>query len=64
MAIDESTVPGTIKLACGATAIWDTSSLIAYRCQSCFAVVGSAGQPNQCRELEQLLKVDYVDDNS
>ena len=41
----------TIFLPCGSTAHFDESSGISYRCNSCFAVVGSIGQPDRCKAL-------------
>jgi len=45
------TVFRTIFLPCGSTAHFDESSGISYRCNSCFAVVGSIGQPDRCKAL-------------
>jgi hypothetical protein len=39
-----------IQIPCGATAFFDESSGIAYRCEYCMAVVGSIGQPQECKE--------------
>lgn len=39
-----------IKLPCGGVAIFDESSGISYRCEHCFAVVGSIGQPDHCKQ--------------
>ena len=39
-----------IRIPCGATAVFDESSGISYRCEHCFAVVGSMGQPRECKE--------------
>jgi hypothetical protein len=39
-----------IKIPCGATAYFDESSGISYRCFDCGAVVGSMGQPQECKE--------------
>jgi hypothetical protein len=39
-----------IKLPCGSVAYFDPDSGISYRCETCFAVVGSIGQPQSCRE--------------
>jgi hypothetical protein len=41
-----------IRIPCGATASFDVSSGISYRCEDCFAVVGSIGQPKSCKEKE------------
>lgn len=37
-------------LPCGGTAIFDESSGISYRCLNCTAVVGSIGQPQECKD--------------
>ena len=37
-------------LPCGGVAYFDPDSGISYRCETCFAVVGSMGQPRSCRE--------------
>ena len=37
-----------IFLPCNAHAIFDVPSEMGYRCTSCFAMVGSVGQPRQC----------------
>ena len=37
-------------LPCGGVAYFDPDSGISYRCETCFAVVGSVGQPQSCRE--------------
>lgn len=39
-----------MHLPCGGTAYFDTSSGISYRCEDCMAVVGSIGQPQQCKD--------------
>lgn len=38
-----------MRLPCGGTAYFDTSSGISYRCE-CGAVVGSVGMPQQCKD--------------
>jgi hypothetical protein len=40
----------TMNLPCGGTAIFDHGSGCAYRCLDCMAVIGSIGQPRQCKE--------------
>lgn len=45
-----------IYLPCGATAKFDESSGISYRCETCMAVVGSIGQPQSCKD--EALKYD------
>ena len=39
-----------MHLPCGGTAYFDHDSGISYRCETCYAVVGSIGQPGPCRE--------------
>jgi len=39
-----------MRLPCGGTAYFDEGSGISYRCELCGAVVGSIGQPQQCKE--------------
>ena len=46
-----------LVLLCGATASFDTASGIAYRCNSCGAVVNSIGMPKRCKELYEMEKV-------
>ena len=40
--------PSDIRLPCNATAIWDSPSDMGYRCTTCYAMVGSIGQPRSC----------------
>ena len=40
-----------MPLPCGGTAYYDYESTChSYRCQNCFAVVGSIGQPQRCKD--------------
>jgi hypothetical protein len=39
-----------MHLPCGATAYFDYDSGISYICEYCMAVVGSAGQPQRCKD--------------
>jgi len=39
-----------MHLPCGATAYFDESSGVSYRCEYCNAVVGSIGQPQRCKD--------------
>lgn len=41
-------VPGTIHLPCGGTAHFCYEAGYGHRCEDCFAVVGSIGQPSHC----------------
>ncbi len=40
----------SIILPCGNRAFWDYDSDIGFRCNSCFAMHGSIGQPKQCQD--------------
>ena len=42
-----------MKLPCGGTAYFDQESGISYRCIDCFAVVGSIGMPQRCKDEAQ-----------
>jgi hypothetical protein len=39
-----------VHLPCGGVAYFDPDSGISYRCETCFAVVGSIGMPRSCKE--------------
>lgn len=39
-----------LHLPCGGVARFDYNSGISYRCEHCFAVVGSIGQPQSCKD--------------
>ena len=49
---DDYTPMPRIKLPCGGVASFDHDSGISYRCEYCMAVVGSMGQPRECKEKE------------
>lgn len=49
--------PPDINLECGSVASFDPDSGISYRCNTCFAVVGSIGMPRQCKELYDMIDV-------
>jgi hypothetical protein len=38
-----------MHLPCGGTAYFDYASGISYRCETCYAVVGSIGMPQACQ---------------
>ena len=40
-----------MNLPCGGVAYFDESSGISYRCDTCYAVVGSISQPKHCKEI-------------
>lgn len=46
-----------IILLCGATAFFDEGSGCSYRCDYCFATVGSMGMPSSCKELYDMQEV-------
>lgn len=51
------TYPHDIDLECGAVASFDVESGISYRCNTCFAVVGSIGMPRSCKDLYDMINV-------
>jgi hypothetical protein len=48
--------PRRIYLPCNAVAEFDIPSEIGYRCTSCFAMLGSMGQPRQCVKAAEKWK--------
>lgn len=53
-AFDGTLVPASLpKMPCGGTPHFDEASGYAYRCDVCFAVIGSVSQPNRCKELNK-----------
>ena len=48
------TVLPTIHLPCGSRAWFDGG--FCYRCEDCFAVVGSVGQPDRCQAEAEKYK--------
>lgn len=48
--------PSVIFLPCGGRARWDFDSDMGYRCEDCFAMLGSIGQPQRCQEESQKWK--------
>ncbi len=56
-AVDGSLVPDTLEaMACGGTPVFDVSSGIGYRCDACFAVIGSVGQSKRCIDINDAAK--------
>lgn len=45
-----------MRLPCGGIAVFDESSGIGYRCEMCMSVVGSIGQPQECKDIDQFWK--------
>jgi len=51
-AFDGTKVPARLPTqACGGTPVWDNESGYTYRCDTCFATIGSMGQPSRCVEI-------------
>lgn len=48
--------PSRIFIPCGSIARWDAESGMGYRCESCFAMLGSIRQPDHCKEQSQKWK--------
>ncbi len=46
-----------ILAPCGNLASFDEDSGMSYRCNRCFAVVGSMGMPKECKELYEMEQV-------
>lgn len=46
-----------LYLPCGGYAEFDANSGISYRCLDCGAVVGSIGQPSECKEAAKKYEV-------
>jgi len=52
IAIDGSKVPAKLdRMACGGVPLFDYGSGCAYRCDTCYAVLGSIAQPQQCIDI-------------
>jgi hypothetical protein len=50
-AFDGTVVPARLpQMSCGGTPEFDEPSGYAYRCDTCFAVIGSIGQSDRCKE--------------
>lgn len=45
------TPPRPEPMPCGGRPIFDASSGCAFRCDACFAVIGSVGMPRHCQDL-------------
>ena len=54
---DGTPVPLYQYLPCGNRATFDHGSGMSYRCDQCWAVVGSIGQPKECKEAAQKYDV-------
>jgi len=57
-AIDGSPVPSILPtMNCGGTPVFDQESGMSYRCDLCFAVIGSIGQSDECKRMNAENKV-------
>lgn len=53
-AFDGSQVPSKLnRMNCGGVPIFDHESGCSYRCDACFAVIGSSGQSQRCKDLNK-----------
>lgn len=51
------TFPKIIYSPCGNEAVWDYESDMGYRCTTCFAMIGSIGQPKSCQDEANKYKM-------
>jgi len=53
-AFDGSLVPAVLdKMNCGGVPVFDRESGMSYRCDKCWAVIGSVGQPQSCKDMNE-----------
>ncbi len=53
-AFDGSLVPAVLeRMNCGGLPVFDRESGMSYRCDKCFAVIGSVGQSDRCKEMNE-----------
>lgn len=66
VAFDGTEVPVRLKrMPCGGIPMFDHDSGYAYRCDTCFAVIGSVSQPDECVEINKNeLNNDEVSDGN
>jgi hypothetical protein len=65
--VDGHRVPAILdQMPCGGTPIFDhESGTYSYRCDSCFAVIGSIGQPQSCKDINEFAeKMGFENANS
>lgn len=64
IAITGEHVPDKLeKMACGGTPLFDHGSGCSYRCDTCFAVIGSVGQSDYCKDInndEENRKIEWA----
>ncbi len=54
IACDGSRVPAVLeRMPCGGVPLFDHDSGCAYRCDTCYAVIGSIGQPQHCIDINE-----------
>jgi len=52
IAFDSSYTPDTLpRMKCGGTPCFDAGSGHSYRCDACFAVIGSISMPRDCYDM-------------
>lgn len=53
-AFDGTLVPAVLaRMNCGGVPVFDRESGMSYRCDKCFAVIGSIGQSQQCKDMSK-----------
>jgi len=51
-AVDGAIVPDSLpQMACGGTPLFDDGSGMSYRCDTCWAVIGSIAQSQRCIDI-------------
>ena len=54
IAFDGTVVPLYLTvMSCGGQPVFDEDSGMSYRCDTCFAVIGSIGQSDNCKDLNK-----------
>lgn len=41
------------RMNCGGVPVFDRESGMSYRCDKCWAVIGSVGQPQSCKDMNE-----------
>lgn len=53
-AFDGTLVPSVLdRMNCGGVPVFDRESGMSYRCDKCWAVIGSVGQPQSCKDMNE-----------
>lgn len=53
-AFDGTLVPAALdRMNCGGVPVFDRESGMSYRCDKCWAVIGSIGQPQSCKDMNE-----------